>query len=188
MKKVISLVVLVAFLSPSTILAQDADTVRERAEKKIEAAKERMAATKEKITERRCTRGEARIERRISLFEIVREKRANRYTKLKRRMEALITKLEDEDYNTAMLKDHLIEFDAKIDVFQTSFLDHIDQLTGTQEFACGESEGAFMNALNNARAQMKTVRTAAEAVHTYWQTVIKEDLKSLKAQKSSASE
>ncbi len=137
---------------------------------------------KDAITKTMCANAETRIANRITILTNAKTRHQAAYQRGKERYSNLVAKLKDKGYDTAKLEADLATWNTKILAFSTAFTTHLDALQATQEFECGNSNGAFLESLEDARSKLLTVRTAAIDARSYWLNTIKPDLQAIKSQ------
>ena len=135
---------------------------------------------KSEAVEAACDGVTSRIQNRINLYENNKEKYQSRHQGVSKRIAALADQLEAEGCDVTQIRTDLKTFDGMIHEFATIFTSFINALKGTQEYACGQSQGQFLNQLQTSRTQLYTVRTQAEGLKTYFQNTLKPHLQAFK--------
>lgn len=149
--------------------------VKEQVREKIEEKRQETVQTKcEVITKN--------INKRLEIFSENKDKHVERYSELKEKVAELVTKLETRGYDVTALKNDLLLLDEKIQKFAADYVIFIDQLKQTQSFACGQSEGAYAQALTKAKTQLRLIREDALDIKNFYLNVIKADLRELREQ------
>lgn len=144
------------------------------------------AVTRAAVTEAICRRAETRIGLRIDTLTGVRTRRVAAYQKGVDQYKALVDSLDAKGYDTTKLKADLKTWNEKILAFGAAFTDHLDALKNTQNYSCGNSNGAFIDSLEDARSKLGTVRADAVAARSYWFDTIRPDLLAIKNQTPTA--
>lgn len=140
------------------------------------------APRRDAVTKTICVNAEARIGNRITILTNAKTRHQAAYERGRERYSNLVTKLKANGYDTTTLEADLATWNTKILAFGTAFNDHLDALKETQAFECGNSNGAFLDSLENARSKLLAVRTAAIEARSYWLTTVKPDLQAIKTQ------
>lgn len=197
MKKMFTIALAVAALATVGVASAKADdaifqnfklkreewrTQRQAALEKIKQQKEGFKANKEKFTAERCAKILERVQNRISNFDDKKGKHISVYSNLVNRINKFIARFDEKKLDTAALKSHLAELQAKIDKFKEDYAAYIAKLKESKTLTCGHSEGEFKGVLLEAKTLLKTVHDDAADIRTYVKTTILADLKALKAQ------
>lgn len=135
------------------------------------------------IIKTKCEIVTTNVNNRLETFSENKEKHIKLYGDLKTRFQELIQRLDEKGYDTTKLEEDAQVLDEKIQKFAADYVIFIEYLTATKGNACGQSDGAFAQALAKAKAQLKIVRADAADVKNYYQEVIKPDIQALRAQK-----
>lgn len=138
---------------------------------------------KQDLINQRCTTLSQNIDRRISRFNSNKERHMNQYNTAKQRLAQLTAKLQQQGYDVSQLQADGKIWDAKIQKFALDYASFIAKLTETKTVACAESEGAFRTALNQARQQAQIAHQSSLDARTYYQTVIRADIQTIRNQK-----
>lgn len=181
MKKILSIFFLTLFLiTPNLALAQTATpaSVRDQAIQKREEVRENIA---ERV-ENRCELLTTRIDNKIDTFEGNKQDHIDNYNAIKARLENAMINLEEKGYDVSSLREHVLVWDGMIKEYAISYQEFIDILYESKDYACGESEGAFKDAMTRARMQLLEARQMRLEIRNYYQTVIREDIKDLRDQ------
>lgn len=137
--------------------------------------------------EERAKRITERIELIIARFDNNKERHIATYNAVKDKLQAAIAKLEASGYDVSVLKADLQTLDGMVVKFAQDYAAMIDFLRAAEQYAPYESQGQFQQAIQQARAQLRVVRQDALDIRTYYQTVIRHDIQSVKNQKPSSS-
>lgn len=164
--------------------AKKAEVQAKMEERKAQAEEKKaeLEAKRDEMVEQRCEVLEKRFETRIARYENNQagvERLRERVVAL---VEKVIEKAKEEGLETAAVERALEEFKALIAEAEAVYAEHISELSQTQEYACGESEGQFKSRLEEARATLKEVRDAVLAARSYYQTELKPALQALRSQ------
>lgn len=167
-------------LAPNLVFAQTSTpvSVREQAMERKEEVKENIAQR----VENRCELLTTRIDNKIDTFEANKQDHIDNYNAIKARLENAMITLTEKGYNVSSLQEHVSIWDGMIKEYAVSYQAFIDVLYESKDYACGESEGAFKDAMNRARMQILEARQQRLEIRNYYQTVIREDIKALREQ------
>lgn len=147
-----------------------------------------VSSPKEKAQARletRCQNLENRINGRIDAYDANYNGQVQKYTNIKQNVTKAMTRLTELGYNTSKVNDDLKQLDALLKEWNTLRNQFIAALQNTQDFVCGESEGAFKNAVDNASADAKLMRAKAEEIKNFVKNTLRSDLQELRKQKNS---
>ncbi|MEA1926015.1 MAG: hypothetical protein U9M90_02075 [Patescibacteria group bacterium] len=144
--------------------------------------KEERKDIREQIKERRCENIEARINTRIKRYENNQAQHRRIFDNLVSRIERCITKFEKASFDVSKLKSDLVVLKKKVQALHDAHALFIDELKNTRDHICGESEGAFVKQLGEARKMIPEVRSKLLDVREYYRTVIRPDLLDLRKQ------
>ena len=109
-----------------------------------------------------------------------RYKHQEKYLRIKSRIENLIGKLESHGCDVSEIKDDLTTLDSLLTDLANAWRQFRDALYGTQEFACGESEGQFRAQVQASHSELAGVKQAAQALRNFVKGELKADLQTLK--------
>jgi chromosome segregation ATPase len=150
----------------------ETETESEKSERKTRT--ERISAGCEKI--------EAKITTVLDRHETAKEKHLANQDRLYTRGTELSKKLKAAGYDTAKLDTDLTTFKGKLDLVKSTFSAYSASLTATQQYTCGESEGAFKTQLQDSRDLYKAFREDLKDARDFWKAVVMVDIKALKEQ------
>jgi len=137
---------------------------------------------KEEHVQTRCEKVLGRIDTRISNYEKNKNRHTNVYSNVVEKLTDISQKLEDKGYDVAQLTEDLGEFDALALEYAAAYDEFIALLGATKDHECGESEGAFKDALKSSGEQLKTVKTKRHNVRAFYTQTIREDIKDIRVQ------
>ena len=137
--------------------------------------------------EKRAKRITERIELIIARFDNNKERHVATYNAVKDKLQAAIAKLEANGYDVSVLTADLQTLDGMVVKFGQDYTAMIDLLRAAEQYALYESQGQFLQSIQQARAQMRVVRQDSLDIRNYYQTVIRHDIQSVKNQKPSSS-
>lgn len=172
------------------------DSYHKKTPEEIETYKTKLREQKEndqdfgkEVTERKeqrvhalCDVIEERVQSKITRFEQNKDDHVDKYERVRQKLEDVVEKLEDEGFDVTDLKEHLLEFDQMIKDYAQMYVDFIESLENTQNYACGESEGDFKEALEKSHELLRMVREKRKELREYYRDVIRQDIKDLRQQ------
>jgi hypothetical protein len=177
---------LLSFITLLTVLTFVVPQAQARGDK-MEAAKERMQEKREAKKEKReektdaaCERMEERIANKITNFDNTHKMHVRQYEMMKEKIGKVILEMSAKGKDVSKLRTDLATLNTKIEKFNTDRVAFIDALKKTQEYACGDSQGAFKDALTAAQAKHKTVLADEKDIRSFYNTTIRADLKALR--------
>lgn len=97
----------------------------------------------------------------------------------------VISKAEAEGLDTGKVAAALESFQASSRVFSASVDEYVSALKNTQSYTCGESEGAFLEALAEAKRLLGVVKDNAAQTKAVYQDELKPALQDLRTQSTS---
>jgi hypothetical protein len=160
---------------------QKAEVQEQRQEGKNQAKEERKEQKKEKW-EQRCSIMEKRIDTRIKRYENKKNANSNRFSNMQSRFEKLVERLEAKGYDMTVLKEDLKMLDEKINKLYGTHDAFISVLYETKENPCGESEGAFIKGVGEARKMIPEIRKDIIDIKSFYREVIRPDLLQIREQ------
>ncbi len=156
--------------------AADTDRTPPAREKALEERTERIDQVCENIEER--------IAIKIENFENNKEHHIERYNHFIEVLSEKLVKLEEKGFDVSKIQADLETLDELVQVYAQEYAAFIDALRLTQNYVCGESEGAFREALVAAKDQWKVVVQKRREIMDFYINVIREDIKALREQAS----
>lgn len=151
------------------------------------ARQEHIEETRAKVQETRAqvqTNREARVETRCNLstqrIELWTSRYANnqsRFQKIEERVgqtvDTVIERAKAAGKDTSELEAAVATYKTKVDMASAEYSTLISLLNDTKQYACGESEGAFKDALSKAKTQMTKTRQSVLDARTYYQQSVR---------------
>ena len=134
-------------------------------------------------TAKKCELLTNNIQNRINAYNNKKNAHIKRYENLKNTVSKVITRLEEKGYDVSSLKIALNELDSKIKKFTSDYDIFIEKLENTGNYSCGQSEGEFLNSLEEAKTALQTVLQDAKDIKNYYTEVIKKEISDLREQK-----
>lgn len=162
--------------------AQDRAATQGERRAQLEANQEQRQASREGQLAQACERVVAQIQTRIANYQDKKDSRVDRYQNMSDRVSELLDRLEETDVDTTQARSALAEFDVLITAFGESAEASLTELTLTQEYACGESEGVFKEQLQLARESFEELKETGQAVHQYYLESLRPALQALREQ------
>ncbi|CAN5122569.1 hypothetical protein BH11PAT4_BH11PAT4_0470 [soil metagenome] len=155
-----------------TELAQKAKEAKEKASEIKEKRSDRIASGCEKI--------EGKITGILSKHATAVAKHEANQDALLRRGTELSVKLKAAEFDTTKLDADLLTFKEKLATAKASFAAYNASLTATQQYTCGQSEGAFKTQLQDSRDAYKAFRDDLKDAREFWKAVVMVDIKALR--------
>jgi GTP1/Obg family GTP-binding protein len=171
-------------LSSTTLaFAQSPTTApwQERAQERQEARQERI----ENRVERRCDIVNNRIDARISRYEDHYEDVEARMTRVTERMNEFVNRLESKGYDVAKVRSDLATLKEMRTTRRSLYTSFINKLEETKQYDCGDSEGAFKNALGESRNALAEWWNQIKSNRDFIRNTLKPDLQALRGQNPS---
>ncbi len=177
--------ILVGFLATTFIFQLTSSFVLAESERtSTQSANRPGQEIRKAVREARCTIAEERINLRIDRFSSLRQDHVKLYQAIVERLKTLADKLDKEGYDTAKIRADYKVLNDKIAKRATDYATFISKLEATKQYACGESEGKFVDALKDSRSYMEIVQKDTQDIREYYKNTIRADIKELRAQKT----
>jgi hypothetical protein len=122
------------------------------------------------ITAARCSVAAAKLDARITRVAAAKETQVKLYEGLKGKVDSLLERATAKGYDTTALTAASQAVKAKIEVYVEKATAYDTALKAAKELTCGESDGAFAQALSDARSALLATRSAAIDVRTTFRT------------------
>ncbi|MFW5702385.1 MAG: hypothetical protein ACOCXP_00260 [Candidatus Dojkabacteria bacterium] len=164
--------------STESVVTSESETVeqiQEERQQRIQETQQQAAERQEQRAENleaRCEITTGRINNVTARYSENRLRYTNRYERLITRLENLNNYLNEQGIDSGeltsqieRLKELQVEFDSEIGAA-------IAHLEDSKQFACGQSEGAFRNELQNARQDLLQGRSSAVEINQYFQNTV----------------
>ncbi len=152
----------------------------EAVKEKVQERKETLEENREENKDKRCAALEENIDKRITNFDNTHKAHLRQYELMKEKIAKVILEKAAAGKDVTKLRADLATLNEKIEKFNTDRVAFIDALKKTHEFACGDSQGAFKDALTNAQAKHKVLLADSKDIRNFYQTTIRADLKALR--------
>jgi hypothetical protein len=134
-----------------------------------------------------CQAMTQRIETAIARFNNNKDGHTRRYLAVADHLKNLNEKLKAKGYDTSKPEADYKVLNEKILKASQDYQMFITKLEATKQYACGQSQGQFKTALQDAKAQLKVYREDVADIRNYYQTVVRPDVKALRDQKPNTS-
>lgn len=135
-----------------------------------------------KSVEKRCEAAIRIIDKRIEQYNKTKDAHLMKYKNMKEHFLALADRLDKKGLDTSKLRADGKTLDNMIAKAASDYAAFIQKLTDAKQFPCGTSQGAFKNAMEQARAQLKVFHSDVKDIRSFFKTVIRPDLQALRAQ------
>lgn len=163
-----------------TISAQTPQEKREGLRAQFQEKKEQNQENREQfqeqrgeVQEQRCSLATNRIDTWTTRYSENRSRFQRMEAKALEIIDKVITRAQEKGKDTTDLEAKTTEFKAKIVVADGEYATLVDLLNQTKGHACGESEGAFKEALVAARTQLTVVRQAIADAREYYKNEVR---------------
>jgi len=178
----LALFVALSVLSPRPTQAkygEKMEAAKERVQERKENREEKKEDNEEKRTEK-CDEITKKIEDKVTNFDNTHKMHERQYALMKEKIGKVILEKSAAGKDVSKLRTDLDTLNGKIEKFNTDKKAFLDALKNTQQFACGQSEGAFKDALKAAQDKHKIVLADEKDIRNFYQNTIRADLKLLK--------
>ena len=122
------------------------------------------------------------IETIIARFNNNKDRHVAAYEAVKAKVVEIVSTMSARGYNTVKLSADLATWDQMVVKAGQDYAAFIAALQNAEQFAPYTSQGQFLSAIENARAQLRVYRQDALDVRHEYQTVIRPDVQALAAQ------
>jgi Spy/CpxP family protein refolding chaperone len=142
------------------------------------------------ITEQNCAEIQDRIANKANAIKLSTDRKAEKYQKIITRIEAVISKAEEQGLDADALKADIALLKTKVDTYNSESGELQFKLAEAAAVDCESTEGPsqLQVILQEARAQLKELRNAAREIHKFMKEILIPDLRELKDQMSDNSE
>lgn len=135
----------------------------------------------------RCNRVTTRINDLLTRLQNDDNIRQNRHQKVIDRLNVIISKATAANINADKLKTDVATLTDKRGVWKSDYGALLAKLTATRQFACGESQGQFAQAVKDARLARQTMRAANMDFWNFVANTVRPDIQALRSQLKAAS-
>lgn len=142
---------------------------------------------KGELKEARCTRVTTRVNNLTTRLTNGESARQNRHQKVIDRLNAIITRVEAAGLNADKLKSDVTTLGELKTTWQNEYTSLLTKLDATKQYACGQSEGQFVQAVKDARAQRKVMHDANLEFWKFVKNTVKPDIRAIRGQLKSTS-
>ncbi len=179
MLKILPLLTLLALLAlapgftPGATAQTQREELRQQYEEsvnKYQEAREDVKQAREEVLSQRCELAETRID----LYTTRYQNNQSRFQKVHERLdevaEKIIERAQESAKDTGEFEAAVAELQSLAQIANNEYATLMSKLEATKQYACGESEGAFAEALNQSREQFMITRQAVLDARLYYQT------------------
>lgn len=159
---------------------EDVQNNREQFQQDLEENKQQREELREQNVEARCSIATTRIDTTIERYQNGTLRYVNQYNNLVERLNNVITRLNEEDIDTTELSGYVNDISALTNQFNNEMSITIASLEETKSLACGESEGAYLDVLQQSRSELLQARSTAVEINNIFLTDVVRELKDIK--------
>ncbi len=139
---------------------------------------------RDKVVENSCERITEKIDNQIARWEGNESGKHKGYNGVVVSVQNMLKRLEGKGYDLTDLKVALQNLNNAILKRHEDAKVLINLLKDTKQYACGNSEGAFRDALKKAQEQWRVVAADTKEIRNIWQNQVRPEIRKLKEQKS----
>lgn len=161
---------------------EEAQLNRESRQADRQQRQEELQVNREERVNQRCEVLASRFETRIARYDNNQSRERQFGDRVTQVTQKIIDKAVADGLDTNAVEVSLQEFETKVADSQSAYDQHINDLRETQDYVCGESEGAYKTELEESRASLTVVREAVLETRNYYQTVLRPAIQALKDQ------
>lgn len=169
----------------SVVKAEESTTTREEMNERRESRQEERKMVRGFKTELRCDLAEARIDTTTKFYDGTHRRHVEQYQKMVSNFKRLMASLKEKGYDVTKLEADAKLLNDKVAKFSQDHAAFIEQLKQARQYACGESSGQFKTEMQKARELAATLKLDAQDIRAFYQTVIRADIKAVRAQEPS---
>jgi chromosome segregation ATPase len=164
MKKsyLLALLLTMWFVVPARAVENGA-TTREQ----IKTQRAENKATQQEIRDDKCQLTESKINFRLNQMTQARDRHYETYQNISKRISDMISRWEAKGCDVTKLKTQQAEVEKMLADFSAAFRDLESSMQDTKQYQCGDSQGKFVSAAQQARTKNQTLRQKALAIRTY---------------------
>lgn len=133
--------------------------------------------------ENTCENITKRIDKQIEKWDDNEPGKHKGYTAIVTKVQNIIKRLEGKGYDLTDLKSALQNLNDAILKRHTDAQVLNNLLKDTKQYACGDSEGKFKEAMEKIKDQWKVVHADTMEIRNIWQNQVRPEIRKLKAQK-----
>ena len=179
----LGLTVLLSSVSPALAQSPTLTPWQEGVQERREDRQER----RELRRERRCDLVRTRIDARIRHFGVRRDNVFARQERIRERITEFVDRLEEKGYDVSKVRSDLETLDGMIQTANPNYAAFIKELGEVKHFDCNDSQDAFKQALEEARAALATFQSDVKAISDFIENTLRVDLQALREQNPSPS-
>lgn len=162
------------------VTTQDAqEKFKDRMEEAKAKQEERQAQRKEAWAQR-CDNIEERIEFRLERYKANKQTHIDRYNQIKELVQNVISRFKQTGLDTSTLESMIATHDQMVRDWATEYDEFITLLSKSQDYVCGESEGAFKEKLQESREKLLSARKLRLAAREYFYSTVRVELSRLR--------
>lgn len=180
--RLLGLAAAVAILG-SMIAPASAQTIQEQVEQReqqfqerveqFEETKQQFQENRDAAVEQRCDIATTRIDLWTTRYENNQSLYQRTFEKFDEIADQVVERAQASGKDTAEFEAAVAELERLADVSRTEYDQLIQDLEATKAYACGESEGAFKDALQTSRQQLLDTRQAVLDARLYYQSTVR---------------
>jgi len=128
-----------------------------------------------------CEQVGIRIDWHLERYEERRDDFVERVNRARERLKDINQKLKDQGCDTSQLEADYQSLGSQLSVWVNDYNVFVNLLNESKTLACGESQGAYKDKVNQARNQLITVREKGMEMKNFYSETIRPDVEALKA-------
>jgi archaellum component FlaC len=140
-------------------------------------------AIKEKVEERieaKCDKADNIIAKIIEHYTSTRREHVEKFNTFRKKYDEMVSTLGTKGYNVSELKKYSKNLETKISTYATDLNAFMQSLKESQQLACGESNGKYLEAVKASKELLKKVRTDIQEIKNYYHDTIRPAVINLK--------
>jgi hypothetical protein len=154
-----------------------------RPTKPSEADKLRLKEEREeKIKLLQCEAAKTRLESQKEVYEAQQLRYGNRYVNMLTRLNSLLEKLEEREYDTLNLPEYVDELTVRVEEFNSDLKDLVGKFDEMRPVTCTTSSEEYLRILREAKTESAQLRTRSREINQYFLDTILPELKRVRAQ------
>lgn len=140
-------------------------------------------AIKEKAEERvaaKCDKAENVIEKIVTHYTSTRREHVQSFNTFRKRYDEIVNDLGTKGHNVLELKKYSKNLETKISTYASDLSALMQSLKESQQLACGESNGKYLETVKTTKELLKKVRTDIQEIKNYYHDTVRPALINLK--------
>lgn len=136
----------------------------------------------EKIKLLQCEAAKTRLESQKGVYEAQQLRYGNRYVNMLTRLNSLLEKLDEREYDTLSLPEYVDELTVRVEEFNSDLKNLVGTFDEMRPVTCTSSSEEYLRILREAKTESAQLRTRSREINQYFLDTILPELKRVRAQ------